>query len=59
MKAAELLKIADEHGIHIDEICTVTHQFCMDWCQSIIARSNALKTRYFGAIRYHTTGRKI
>ena len=60
MKATELIKIASEHGIHIDEIYTNNPSILHGLVGSIIAREvmEIKDEDILSAIRYHTTGRK-
>ncbi|MBU3128415.1 bis(5'-nucleosyl)-tetraphosphatase (symmetrical) YqeK [Clostridium tagluense] len=60
VKGAELIKIASEHEIHIDEIYTNNPAILHGLVGSIIAREimGIQNEKILSAIRYHTTGRK-
>ncbi|MGH4125895.1 MAG: bis(5'-nucleosyl)-tetraphosphatase (symmetrical) YqeK [Clostridium sp.] len=60
MKADELIKMASDHGIHIDEIYTTNPSILHGLVGSIIAREvmEIQDDDILSAIAYHTTGRK-
>ncbi|MBZ9636136.1 bis(5'-nucleosyl)-tetraphosphatase (symmetrical) YqeK [Clostridium sp. FP1] len=60
VKGTELIKIASEHEIHIDEIYTNNPSILHGLVGSIIAREimGIQNENILSAIRYHTTGRK-